>query len=99
MTEIANGALPESAAKFRGRDFNDMLREDGPEAVCAVLESDSPADLVGAYLSEGAAPSEGELGDGSAVDAPNTSPRSWGFDVAEINRSYALAIFGGRPWW
>lgn len=25
-----------------------------------------------------------------------TSPRSWGFDVAEINRNYALAIWGGK---
>ena len=31
-------------------------------------------------------------GDSEAVEAKNTSPRAWGFDVEEINRSYALAI-------
>jgi hypothetical protein len=31
-----------------------------------------------------------------APDAPGAAPRSWGFDVKEINRSYALAIWGGK---
>lgn len=30
------------------------------------------------------------------MDAPDASPRAWGFDVEEINRSYALAIWGGK---
>lgn len=30
------------------------------------------------------------------TEALAASPRSWGFDVAEINRSYALAIWGGK---
>ncbi len=44
----------------------------------------------------GAAP-EGELdGCRTAGETPTASPRSWGFDVEEINRSYALVIFGGK---
>jgi hypothetical protein len=37
-----------------------------------------------------------EGGDSEAVEAENASPRPWGFDVEEINRSYALAIWGGK---
>ena len=33
---------------------------------------------------------------GEAAGAARTSPRAWGFDVEEINRSYALAIWGGK---
>lgn len=33
---------------------------------------------------------------GEAIGAESTSPRAWGFDVEEINRSYALAIWGGK---
>src|SRR3954466_11927687 len=35
-------------------------------------------------------------GDSEAVEAENTYPRSWGFDVEQINLSYALAIWGGK---
>ena len=34
--------------------------------------------------------------DSEAAEAENTSPRSWGFDVEEINRIYALALWGGK---
>jgi hypothetical protein len=34
--------------------------------------------------------------DSEAVETENASPRAWGFDVEEINRSYALAIWGGK---
>ncbi|MBN8976334.1 MAG: hypothetical protein J0I08_07640 [Rhizobiales bacterium] len=36
------------------------------------------------------------VGDDKPSDAEAASPRSWGFDVAEINRNYALAIWGGK---
>ena len=39
---------------------------------------------------------DGTEGDSEAVSQENTSPRAWGFDVEEINRSYALAIWGGK---
>ncbi|RXG87348.1 hypothetical protein EAS62_36010 [Bradyrhizobium zhanjiangense] len=35
-------------------------------------------------------------GGGEAQDVQSASLRSWGFDVEEINRSYALAIWGGK---
>jgi hypothetical protein len=39
---------------------------------------------------------DGADSDSEAVETKNTSPRAWGFDVEEINRSYALAIWGGK---
>jgi hypothetical protein len=39
---------------------------------------------------------DGTEGVGEAAGAENASPRAWGFDVDEINRSYALAIWGGK---
>lgn len=33
---------------------------------------------------------------GEPTEGVSASPRSWGFDIAEINRSYALAIWGGK---
>src|ERR1700676_4977389 len=41
--------------------------------------------------------------DGEAVEAENTSPRSWGFDVAEIQRSSVVgtrtALIGACALW
>jgi hypothetical protein len=38
-----------------------------------------------------------ESGDDSeALQTENPTPRAWGFDVEEMNRSYALAIWGGK---
>jgi hypothetical protein len=54
------------------------------EAVAAMIESGD--DSLGA----------GADRDSEAVEVKNTSPRSWGFDVEEINRRYALAIWGGK---
>jgi hypothetical protein len=39
---------------------------------------------------------DGDDRDNEAVEAENASPRSWGFDVEEINRNCALAIWGGN---
>jgi len=40
-----------------------------------------------------------EMGDDrEAIETENTSPRAWGFDVEEINRSYALAIKDSLQW-
>lgn len=96
MTEPANGGLPEAAAKHVSGD------DGAPHArIARLILSDDDSDLSGLasrapLIDEVGAGPEGERGDGSAVDAPNASPRSWGFDVAEINRSYALAIWGGK---
>ncbi|MEY9607012.1 hypothetical protein ABIF74_011765 [Bradyrhizobium japonicum] len=38
----------------------------------------------------------GPQGVGEGAGAENASPRAWGFDVQEINLSYALAIWGGK---
>jgi hypothetical protein len=38
----------------------------------------------------------GAEGVGEAAGAENASPRAWGFDVEEINRSHALTIWGGK---
>ncbi|WGS00104.1 DUF5906 domain-containing protein [Bradyrhizobium sp. ISRA443] len=103
MTDTANGGLPEAAAKPVSDDMPPheqiagWIESDGDkpphERILAIIESDDD----GADLSEAGAGPEGEQGgDRGAVDAPNASPRSWGFDVAEINRSYALVIFGGK---
>lgn len=106
MTNTANGGLPEAAATpvcaKRGRDFNDVLQEDGPDAVLAAIECDEdnpPHERIAGWIESdeaGAAPEGEQGGAGAAVDAPNASPRSWGFDVGELNRSYALAIWGGK---
>jgi len=97
MTETENGGLPGAAANRVGRDFNDMLIEDGHEAIVDLLESDSDADLIGVGApAAGADPDEEHSSDKNAEHPPSASPRSWGFDVKEINRSYALAIWGGK---
>ena len=57
---------------------------DPHEIVAGMIESDDETVFSGAERDTG------------AVDAENTSPRSWGFNVEEINRSYALAIWGGK---
>lgn len=80
MTETSNGGLHEAAAKPVGGI-------PPYERIADLIESDD----AGA----GPAP-EGGQGDRSELDAPDASPRSWGFDVEEINRSYAVAIWGGK---
>lgn len=99
MTENANGGLPEAAAKpvsdavtgkAVGQDFNDMLLTAAPGRIADLVEHgdnflDGADDLGG--------PVEGAS---EAQDAQSASPRSWGFDVEEINRNYALAIWGGK---
>jgi len=69
-----------------------------PEAAAKPVSGDMPPHERIAIIidgDDGAAP-EGEQGDRNALGASNASPRSWGFDVEEINRSYALAIWGGK---
>ena len=50
------------------------------------------ADLLEGVKGENTSPESA----GAPVEAEPASPRSWGFDVEEINRSYALAIWGGK---
>jgi Family of unknown function (DUF5906) len=107
MTDIRNGGLPEAAAKpvraeGGGLDFNDALATTPAEVIADWVESTGipPHERILAIVEsdddEPAPSREGEQGDRSAVHAPNASPRSWGFDVEEVNRSYALAIWGGK---
>jgi len=35
-------------------------------------------------------------GAGETADPENASPRAWGFDMEEMNRSYALVVWGGK---
>lgn len=86
MTDTANGGLPEAAAKPVGQDFDDMLKNSGPEAIVALIAGDD----------EPARPEGDEKGDSEAVEASKTVSRAWGFDVAEINRSYAVVVWGGQ---
>jgi hypothetical protein len=77
-------------AENTGQELNDMLATSSVEHIADRLESgDDPLDmpLSGTAASKGASEVQG---------APSASPRSWGFDVNEINRSYALTIWGGK---
>ena len=68
-----------------GRDLNETIQEDGWTAVANLIENgDAPRP-------EPVVPPATEPQDDQSVSA-----RSWGFDVEEINRSYALAIWGGK---
>jgi hypothetical protein len=51
--------------------------------------TDSPSETIAALI-------EGDDRDSEATEPGNSSPRAWGFDVEEINRCYALAIWGGK---
>jgi len=68
-----------------GRDLNDMICEDGATAVADLIENgdDRRPDPVDWRATE-------------PQDEQSASPRSWGFDVREINRSYALTVWGGK---
>ncbi|UGA44082.1 DUF5906 domain-containing protein [Bradyrhizobium quebecense] len=96
----------------RGQDFNDMLGRSEPGRIADILENGDtdlsefaaqagqpPHERALAILvgdDAAGAPRERKQGDAGAVDAPSASPRSWGFDVDEINRNYAVAIWGGK---
>jgi hypothetical protein len=48
------------------------------------MTADTPSEKIAALI-------EGADRDSEAAEVENTSPRAWGFDVEEINRSYARA--------
>ncbi|TYO60786.1 hypothetical protein FXV83_41955 [Bradyrhizobium hipponense] len=97
-------------AEGGGQDFNNMLRSGAdPARIADIIENDDmpPHQRIADWIEgddtnsgdfrAGSPRREGELGEvTAATGAPNASPRSWGFDVEEINRSYALAIWGGK---
>jgi hypothetical protein len=60
----------------------DVPARDPHEVIAGMIESGD--DSLGA----------GDDRDSEAVEAGNTSPRLWGFDVEEINRSYAACASG-----
>jgi hypothetical protein len=83
--------------------------DDGPTGaphsfIADMIESDDDfarADLTGAggmvTLIGKREANDGPTGaDTAAQDAPPATARSMGFDVAELNKSYALAIWGGK---
>jgi hypothetical protein len=107
MTDISNGGLPGAAARpvraeGSGQDFNDALATTPAELIANWIESKDmePHERILAIVEsdddELAVSREGEQGGRDAVHTPQVSPRSWGFDVEELNRSYALAIWGGK---
>src|SRR5258705_1341858 len=73
-----------------GSDAGSDSIPENPALTGGVFRSsfDDPHETIAALIDGG--------DDSDAVEAENTSPRSWGFDVEEINRSYALAIWGGK---
>lgn len=71
---------------------NGGLHEGAHNDIVRLIESDDD-DLP--PQARGALP-EGERGDASAADEPSASPRSWGFDIEEMNRSYAAVVWGGK---
>jgi hypothetical protein len=76
-------------AENTGQDLNDMLHTAEPDRIADLIDHgdnflDAPA---GESSSQAASKAQG---------AQSASPRSWGFDVQEINRSYALTIWGGK---
>lgn len=89
---LRNGADPSRIADIIEHG-NDLPPH---EQIAGWIESDENIVVSGACLSEPGAGRDGEQGDRNAVDAPDASPRSWGFDVEEINRNYAVAIWGGK---
>ncbi|MCK1367298.1 primase-helicase family protein [Bradyrhizobium sp. 62] len=107
MDRTENDGLPEAAAKpvraeGRGHGLNDAPVTTPAELIANWIESRDipPQERILTIVESGddePAPSVGrEQSDKSAVHTPYASPRSWGFDVEEVNRSYALAIWGGK---
>jgi hypothetical protein len=107
MDRTENGGLPEAAAKpvraeGRGQVVNDALAKTPAEVIADWIESkDMPPHerilaIVESDDDEPAPSGEEEQSARGAVHTPKASPRSWGFDVEEVNRSYALAIWGGK---
>jgi len=88
MTDPVNGGLPEAAAIPVSDDLTPA------ERICRMMEGDADVSGLAFYAPH---PDEGEQGeDNGSADTSDPSPRSWGFEVEEINRSYALVIFGGK---
>jgi hypothetical protein len=91
-----------------GQDFNDTLVNAGPERCADLIDNgDNLDDGHGAHphkrladmIDSGDDRFEGRLdteGASEAEGAKNASPRAWGFDVEEMNRSYALVVWGGK---
>jgi hypothetical protein len=92
MTEIENGGLPEAAAK----PVSGTTPLPPAERLARLIGADDDSDVSGPAPAAGAAPEREQDGDAVAVDEPNASPRSWGFDVEEINRDHALVNWGGK---
>jgi hypothetical protein len=93
VTDPVNGGLPEAAATLVSGDMPPH------ERIARAIEGDDETDLSGfaTYAPAAGAAAEGEQGDDrAAVDGPDASPRSWGFDVEEINQDHALVDWGGK---
>lgn len=84
MVENVNGGLAEAAAKPVGAGCDDALP--AHERIARLIEADTDAVLAGSQPAMGT--------DNDSVTSP--TPRTFGFDVREINRNYALTIWGGK---
>jgi hypothetical protein len=107
MDRTENGGLPEAAAKpvrveGRGQDVYDALATTPAEVIANWIESKDmePHERIFAIVEseddEPALSREEEQRGRDAAHTSQVSPRAWGFDVEELNRSYALAIWGGK---
>lgn len=82
--------------RSKGYDFNDMIMGNVPglspdDAPTAIANAIKNADFEFSAKSAAAASS-----DESVIERNDTSPRAWGFDVAEINENYSLTLWGGK---
>lgn len=77
-----------------------MTEHNPYEKIAAMVEGGAEFDTYEAIASltdgDEKNPEGGNDRNSEAAEGKNTSPRSWGFDVEEINRSYALTIWGGK---
>lgn len=100
MTEYTDG----------GREIADEIASDNPALSGGVFRS-SPGerrdsdgtggnaegyDAIVDLIEGGTGETSAHGDDDTPAEPESASPRSWGFDVQEINRSYALAIWGGK---
>ncbi|WP_154073226.1 primase-helicase family protein [Bradyrhizobium erythrophlei] len=90
LPRVPNGARLKTKMTDRPDTNQSTIASVNPALTGGVFRSGSenPHETIAALIDGG--------DDSEAVEAENTSPRAWGFDVEEINRSYALAIWGGK---
>ncbi|MHC2282148.1 hypothetical protein ACVME8_008791 [Bradyrhizobium diazoefficiens] len=103
MTETGNGGLHRPAEERvransgAGQNFNEVHRSgfDHTQIANMVDHGDEPLrEWIAAHISSNDA--NDKIGIDPVLNRPTKALRSWGFDVEELNRSYALVILGGK---